>query len=436
MRALGWRLRLLALGAQGRELRPRCIPRRIRRKYKGSACIDATPMRLSSTGRGVTHPECSADPDGGYYRRGGDHTETSGSGTSFFALDVSLLVAVDCHHGLKQYLPAIPLAMTLDRPGVDPAGAARRIFAYVEKAGYPVRWLAGDLLYTDQKPEKFQTAAREIGYRPVLGYGPKHHGRQGTHKTGATMVEGNWYCPHMTDPLVHATADRRKENKGERITHDEWQQRIDQRATYALRAKETRREDGSQRFGCPASGANPTAACSHKPKSEVNRPTKQPDGTVIDARPTINPGTTIGDALPSVCAQDTITIRPGDKETFDRYWQELAYGSVQHTTTYVRLRQAQEGVHGFAKSQVSQALENPQQRLVRGKAAQSLFAAFLLAAASVAKIRTFLHTAETDPAGDRWVEREPLTSALRTPPGDKSPDADPDPPPDELLDAA
>ncbi|WP_210503353.1 hypothetical protein [Nocardioides xinjiangensis] len=412
------------------------LPRRIRRKYKGSACIDGTPMRLSSKGRGVENEECSADPDGGFYRRGGDHSETGGFGKSFYALDISLLVAVDCHHGDKQYMPALPLAMTTDRPGVDPAGAARRIFAYIEQAGYPVRWLAGDLLYTDQKAEKFQTAAREIGYKPVLGYGPKHHGLQGTHKTGATMVEGNWFCPHMPEPLVNATVDRRNPDKDQRISHEEWQQRIDQRATYALRGKETRRDDGSQRFGCPASGANPTAACSLKPKSERDRPTKQPDGSVIDARPTINPGKTIGDEHPPVCKQDTITIRPGDKETFDRYWQDLMYGGVQHHTTYVRLRQAQEGVHGFAKAHAAQALDNPQARLVRGKAAQSLFAAFLLAAASVAKIRTFLHTAETDAAGERWVERAPLTSALRTPPGDKDPDAEPDPPPGELPEAA
>lgn len=412
------------------------LPRRIRRKYKGSACIDATPLRLASTGRGVEHVDCSADPDGGYYLRGGDHTETGGFGKRFFALDVSLVVAVDCHHGDKQYLPALPLAMSTDRPGVDPSGAARRIFAYIEKAGYPVRWLAGDLLYTDQKPEKFQTAAREIGYKPVLGYGPKHHGRQGTHKTGALMVEGGFYCPHLLPELIDATVDRRHPDRDKRISHEEWQNRIDKRATYALRAKETRRDDGSQRFGCPASGAHPTAACANKPKSEKNRPTRQPDGSVIDARPTINPGATINGELPQVCAQDTITIRPGDKETFDRYWQELTYGSVQHTTTYVRLRQAQEGLHGFTKAQVAQAFDNPQQRLVRGKAAQSLFAAFLLAAASVAKIRTFLHNAESDTAGDRWVTRQPLASALRTPPGDQNPDADPDPPPEELPDAA
>ena len=57
-------------------------------------------------------------------------------------------------------------------------------------------------------------------------------------------------------------------------------------------------------------------------------------------------------------------------------------------------------------------------------------------AASIAKIRNFLRTAETDTNGDRWVTRESLSSALRTPPGAQAPDAPPDvdgesPPEDE-----
>lgn len=132
----------------------------------------------------------------------------------------------------------------------------------------------------------------------------------------------------------------------------------------------------------------------------------------------------------------SIPIRPGDKETFDRYWQDLMYGGVQHHTTYVRLRQAQEGVHGFAKAHAAQARQPPGATRARQGRPVAVRCLPLLAAASVAKIRTFLHTAETDATGERWVERAPLTSALRTPPGDKNPDADPDPPPDQLPDAA
>lgn len=415
------------------------LPRRIRRKYKGSACIDGTKLPLYSRGVGKDKPYCSSDPDGGYHGRQDGHGEPGDLRDATWALEVSLLVAVDCHHGTKQWLPALPLAMTTDRPGVDLAGAARRIFGFVSEAGYPVRWLAGDLLYTDQKPEKFQNAARSIGYKPVLGYGPKHHGRQGTHPTGMLMVEGGWFCPAMPENLIDATVTRRTKDKDQKplISHEQWRALIDGRGDFAMSPKEKPDKSGKERLGCPASGANPRVACPLKKKSEQERKTKQRGGRVADARITVNPPAHFknadGEAALDVCKQQTLTIHPSPDDTnFDKYRQELRYGTVQQLTTYVRLRQAQEGLHGFAKTHATQALDDPEKRLVRGKAAQTLFAALLLAAASIAKIRTFLHTAETDTAGDRWVEREPLISALRTPPGDEAPD----PPPGQLPAAA
>ncbi|WP_281270269.1 hypothetical protein [Geodermatophilus normandii] len=41
------------------------MPRRIRRQYRGSACIDATPLKRPATGLASGSPIASADPDGG-----------------------------------------------------------------------------------------------------------------------------------------------------------------------------------------------------------------------------------------------------------------------------------------------------------------------------------------------------------------------------------
>lgn len=49
------------------------LPDENRRKYDGSACIDATPLRLYARGRSVHDEIASTDPDGGYYVRTGDH---------------------------------------------------------------------------------------------------------------------------------------------------------------------------------------------------------------------------------------------------------------------------------------------------------------------------------------------------------------------------
>lgn len=337
----------------------------------------------------------------------------------------ALIVAVDDHHGLRQYLPALPLAMTLDRPGFDPAGAARRMFGYIKEAGYKRNWLAGDLLYTDQKAENFQTAAREINYKPVLGYGPKHHGKQGTHANGMGLVEGHYYCPAMPTTLVDATVLRRSKDLAEKLTHEQYQQAIDNRETYLMRTKQKPDENGNgERLGCPASGTNPLVACELKPASMLERKTRQPNGSIADARPTIHPPLHVIDAHHDVCEKDSVTLKATDGA---QYRQELRYSTIQHITLYVRLRQSQEGFHGYTKKHAATAFADPNARRVRGKAANSLFAALLLAASSITKIRAFLANAETEPqTGDRYVIREPVTAALRTPPGDEPPDKPPD----------
>ena len=178
----------------------------------------------------------------------------------------------------------------------------------------------------------------------------------------------------------------------------------------------------------PVAGTEPTGRpCHGEPR--LTRPKTGPrDGRLTDTRLTINPvGVNTGDALPQVCGQQSVTLTPADTEQFARYRQELRYGTPQHLRVYKRLRQAQEGFHGFAKSHIVTALRDPEDRLVRGKAAQTLFAALLIAAASVAKVREFLENANEDDDGTRWVEREDIVFADMAPPGGPDPDAN-DPP--------
>lgn len=68
---------------------------------------------------------------------------------------------------------------------------------------------------------------------------------------------------------------------------------------------------------------------------------------------------------------------------------------------------ARGSMDGFAEDEAHEALAAPGRRRVRGKAAQSIFAAFLLAAASIRKIRTFVAKSDEDEHGVRYVERKP-----------------------------
>lgn len=128
---------------------------------------------------------------------------------------------------------------------------------------------------------------------------------------------------------------------------------------------------------------------------------------------------------PKPCRQESVSIdlRATDEDdpavAAARYTQDM-FGTDEHTNTYNALRQSQEGLHGFAKNDAYEALGTPGKRRIKGRAAQSVFAAFLLAAAAIRKVRVFLRNALTDENGDLYVPRrerkgEHVTSHL--PPG-------------------
>jgi ferric-dicitrate binding protein FerR (iron transport regulator) len=72
-----------------------------------------------------------------------------------------------------------------------------------------------------------------------------------------------------------------------------------------------------------------------------------------------------------------------------RYRQDLPYGGPAWRNCYATLRNTIEGLNGFVKDPAHEALAQPARRRVRGIAAQSVFTALLLTAASIRKIRAW-----------------------------------------------
>ena len=144
------------------------LPRKVRRNYRGSACIDGTPLLVFSRGVSTTKgsEDSSADPDAGWYVRYGNHADPAlaEDGTPvrdakfkrrrnrmFWAFDLTLMVAADDRPGPRQYMPALPIAVTSDAAAVGPADCARRVIASVAQRGYKPGYLAGDnRLFADE----------------------------------------------------------------------------------------------------------------------------------------------------------------------------------------------------------------------------------------------------------------------------------------------
>lgn len=412
------------------------LPDSIRSRMQ-SAGIDGTPIKVWSRGRGKNATVAATDPDAGWYVRGGDHSEGSEPKKALFGYDINLMVTACDTPGDRQYLPALPLAMSLNRPGVDPSGAARRIFAFLNEKGFAPKYLAGDGLYANADPDKFMQPAREFGWKLVLPVLDANTGRQGT-VGGYNLVEGSLYCPSMPETLVDATKDFR----ARRIDLPTYLTRIKERENYVVRVHSTR-GTGRLRMYCPAATGKNIAVCSLKPDSANNATVFV--GGIPNYRPVItpDPATQTNGLWPQPCRPDaseiaTVDLRvtrdlngnlTGPNVNAAKFWQDLPFGSPQHTNTYNAMRQSQEGMHGFAKDDAKEALGNPGRRRMRGIAAQSVLAAVLLAAASLRKIRTFLRNALSDDTGSLYVPRHKRTGEHATtlfPPGTLGTRGDPE----------
>ncbi len=430
---------------------------RTRAKEKGySYAIDGTVIPTFARGRGIDNEKASTDPDAGWYVREGDHRDphdvpagqepTTGdlkfkrtSSKFIFGREANLLTIADTSHPDRLYMPHLPFAFNTAVPGVDPAGAARATFANVLHRGHQPGPVAGDILYTNQDATKYQIPARRAGFDLVLGYGVDQTGVQGAHKSGMLLLEGMYVAPCIPDHLVDAVKEFRTlhliaDLDERRAKHREINDRIKARLEYRMRNKEsvktrdaeTGQADIKERLSCPAAGANPTAICALKPKSQADRPTRQADGTRVDLRRTINHKKVLTNGqAPKVCEQETVTVTIEDGAKFR---QSLPFASPEQLTLYTRLRQGTEGVHGTAKDEAKVALANPGRRRVRGWAAMQVFAAFLFAETATQRIITFRKNALTDDEGHLYVPRRKRTGK-NAPTGAPPGAALPNPPP-------
>ncbi|MHB1712838.1 MAG: transposase, partial [Acidimicrobiales bacterium] len=264
--------------------------------------------------------------------------------------------------------PNLVLGAVLARPGEDPGGTGARLLASIRSRGHRPGFLGADRAYSAALPEKFHLPAQALGYSLVMDYRIDQLGRQ-ANSGGAVLVEGTWYCPSMPEALVSATVDFR----GGVIDEATWKARITARGPYALKRKDGPDDDGYERLTCPALGDHPGLACPLREASLVPR-----DGRMKVVDPPTDP--------PKLCRQSAITIAP---DVGARHRQPLAFGTEAWARRYATLRNTIEGTNGYLKDPAHEALGQPGRRRVRGIAAQSIFAAFLVIAANLRKIRAF-----------------------------------------------
>jgi hypothetical protein len=429
----------------------KAMPRWLRRQWTGDAAVDGTHVRLAS--KGATRDKAAWDADGGWYVRakatGDRHAPKSQGGQgakvmkvtkSAYALDLALVIACDATEGDRQYFPSLPLTLVAHKPSADSIGHATRAFGVLAQAGVAKRYMAADRLYPHEGGADWHVGLQEQGWQPVFDYRVDTLGRQGVAKGGLLLVEGQFHCPMTPDAAIEATADLR----AGRIDHATYKARLAQRDLHRLHLKEGEDANGTVRFSCPASGPSPKVRCPKRPDSMKPHVIRQPDGTDGDTRtlvqllPTRLAEVAEAEALtatadkdvpdaarakmaaaarksaqgpsacdPKICKQDSVSVR---REVLAKHRQALVYGSPEHKAVYRAARNAQEGLHGFAKDDAQEAVGNPGLRRKRGLAAQSLYAAVGFAVASLRKIVSFIEHARQDAQGRWYVPRNPRPS--------------------------
>jgi hypothetical protein len=93
--------------------------------------------------------------------------------------------------------------------------------------------------------------------------------------------------------------------------------------------------------------------------------------------------------LPKICRQESITIPP---EAGAKHAQDLAYGSPEWAKIYFRLSNSVEGLNGYAKDPVHEAIEAGATRRIRGIAPASILLAFQLHHVNARKLATWADT--------------------------------------------
>lgn len=389
------------------------LPRDVRRRWKGNTVVDGTPVKAYS--KRSSKLWAAADPSAGLYRMRGQHglsdadlaklpkVQRSRIGPWMWAHEATLLVAATNDPDREVTFPQMVVGVTLDKPAHSPGANAVRALRQMHENGLPAGYLVGDRAYGFAPAlEHYAGPVRELGYRVLFDLTEAEVGRV-RYVDGMVLLEGNLYCPTITryPKLVNATRDHRlgdPDKGGEKISWDEFDKRIAERAKFLLQRNGLPRPDGSARVACPASGPRPTVQC---PLRSDQDPAK-----TVTLWPVRKADLLPEDQRGGVCnnAGGNVTVQPD--EVIPRYVQDMQFGTREWGAMFQTLRQTIESTNAQLKNAAKGDARASERRRVRGLAAATLFVTALAVALNLRKLAVFLDSPVLVDDRDRGRLRE------------------------------
>lgn len=360
------------------------LPRKVRREAVGDVAVDATVIKAPARGRGRRSMYASSDPEAGWYRRDGNHDGgTSRAATKYQRRHDDLIWGREVHTAVTYGAgrPAIVIGASLDVPGKRLAENALRAVDAATAIAKPGHFVSDRAYLPGTKPEDLALPLRSRGFALVFDYDRSERdlGQQASNG-GAILVEGQWYCPSMPEPLVNASIDffLREVSDPRRNESTTYAERLAQRQRYALHPKQKVDHEGYSRLACPAVGRFATVSCPRR--ESAPKVANKPRALVLTPMLVTPP--------PKVCEQKTLTFPPSAGA---KYEQTYPYRSEKWQEHYTTGRQSVESVNKSLKDGRFAPVDDPEMRPRRGFIAQLFSITVMMAATNTRKIIAWLH---------------------------------------------
>lgn len=212
---------------------------------------------------------------------------------------------------------------------VDPVEAFVPVVVASAAQGVVVHVVLADSGYSYRIPEHFAYRLRAIGASLVVDLHPADRGTKGTYG-GASLFNGNLYCPSTPAGLFRISPLSRGASKDEVAAHDRVAFEL---SRYKLGRLSRDDEDGYHRVGCPAVAGK--CRCPLRPDSmslSYDRP------EILSSPPV--------ETAPHCCVNQSITVPP---QVNAKTRQRHDYLSLSHRRSYAR-RTAVERSNSMLKS--------------------------------------------------------------------------------------
>lgn len=204
------------------------LPSELRDRFHGNTAIDATFVPLygksgNPSSRVLDGDRRTANPDGGWYRREGDHGAVSHADARFlnkarpdgkvkgtstrklsWGIETEIARMTPNHPSEIDQFPLLTTGLGFHIPGAI-AGEGLQLLTSLHDRGHKINLFIMDRAYPAAIYSEFHVPARLLGAKLVFDYKDKDLGVKAHHPDGFVQVSGSWYLDSL--PEVLRTAD-------------------------------------------------------------------------------------------------------------------------------------------------------------------------------------------------------------------------------------